>query len=927
MSILRSAGAGLRRLFNRDAAERELDDELRHYLAMATEANVRKGMSRADAERAARLQMGGLEANKVDVRGGGWEATLMSISQDIRVAVRALRHSPAFALVAIASLALGIGVNTAMFSVMNAVIFRPLPYRNADELALIWTNDVRRSIPREATAYLTITDWQQLNRSFRDIAYFTTQRVAPSSIDKGRTRSRTAMVSANLFPVLGVRPLHGRLISDADVRDRAPVAVISYGFWQRWFDGSPNVIGKTLTMDDASKGGVATLTVVGVLPAGFYFPDKATEIWAPATTYWRFARESSERFQEWARRWTAVGRLAPGVSMDDGRKDLDRIGRQLTATSPSPIPDFPGFVTTIVPVLDTYAGASLQSTLWILLGAVAVVLLMVCANVASLQLARGATRQREFAVRRALGAGRGRIVRLLLVESLVLVLIGGTIGTALAAWGTPALATWASQYLPRMDEIALDWRVLTFAAATSLACGIVFGLVPALRLSAPNANEALREGGHGTGSVRLRRSQGALVLAECTLALVLLTGAGLLLKSLSRLHAVNPGFDPRNVLTVRLEFPAGVPTPGQASSRDAQLAGARAREQGMNDLIARVSAVAGVEAVGFIDDMFVAGQGNESITIRGRAPDQIPAGELNYAVLTPGFFRVMKVPLRRGRLLSSDDLGQRIRALWTMPPAGLTLAQQERVSIPEPVVVNEAFVRRFFPTEDPIGKRFCTDPTNKTYWYEIVGVVGDMQRGGLERKAIPEFYGHYFPSPNGRVDLVVRTAGEPLGLAAAVRGEVTRVMPNVVIANVATAEAGLDGFSAQRRLQTWLLTLFAGLALMLAAVGVFGLAHYSVAERTREIGVRVALGATPGDVLGLVITQGMRMPAVGIAVGLVASLALTRVIASQLYDVQPSDPLTFAAVAILLAAVAASACYLAGRRAAGSDPVRALREE
>jgi putative ABC transport system permease protein len=412
------------------------------------------------------------------------------------------------------------------------------------------------------------------------------------------------------------------------------------------------------------------------------------------------------------------------------------------------------------------------------------------------------------------------------------------------------------------------------------------------------------------------------------MALVLLTGAGLLLKSLNRLQSVDPGFDPRRVLTLRLEFPfeAAPTAEGRMQTSVSEQTRARAREQRLHDLTERLQSVRGVESVGFVDDMFVASQGNKSITIPGRSAGEIPPGELTDGSVTPGFFSTVRVPLRRGRYLTRDDVEQKVRALWSPVVTDMSLAEKERLATPEPVVVNEAFMRRFFPGDDPIGKRFCIDPTNKTYWYTIVGVVGDMHRSGLERSTIPEYYGPYIPSPNGRVDLLVRASGDPLALAATIRSEVTRALPSIVIVTVSTAESQLGDFSAQRRLQTWLLAMFALLALVLAAVGIFGLAHYAVAERTREIGVRVALGATPGDVLRLVIAQGMRMPALGIVLGLAASAGLTRIIAHQLYDVGATDPMTFAVVAIVLALVAACACYLAARRAAGADPVQALRQ-
>jgi predicted permease len=485
----------------------------------------------------------------------------------------------------------------------------------------------------------------------------------------------------------------------------------------------------------------------------------------------------------------------------------------------------------------------------------------------------------------------------------------------------------ASAYMPRMDEMALDARVLLFAAGAVMVSGVMFGLVPVLRLSATEANEAIREGGRGTASARVHRSQSVLVLAQCALALVLLTGAGLLLKSLERLQSVNPGFDPRQVLVMRLEFPSAPPPTAEQRTQTSvtESGAARAREQMLAALDARLQSIPGVEAVGFVDDMFIAGEGNKSITIPGRTMDQVSAGELNDGAVTPGFFRVMRVPLRRGRYPTRYDAEQKIRALWSLVVTDLSLAEKERRAIPEPVVVNEAFARRFFAGDDPLGKRFCIDPTNKTYWYEIVGVVGDMHRQGLDRAAIPEYYGPYIPSPNGRVDLLARTTPEPLALAATVRGEVVRALPSIVVASVSTAETQLGDFSSQRRLETWLLTSFAALAVALAAIGIFGLAQYRVAERTREIGVRIALGATPSDVARLVIAQGMRMPLAGIALGLLASAGLTRLIAHQLFDVAPQDPITHASVAALLVLVSAIACYLPARRAAQADPVRALR--
>jgi putative ABC transport system permease protein len=931
MSLWRSTRSGLRRLFRRDAAERDLHEELQHYLTLATQEYVRRGMSSDAAAREARVRAGSLEAAKSEVRSFGWEGAVNALRQDMRLALRGLRRSPGFTLTAVASLALGIGVLTAMFSIVNAVLFRPLPYRDPGRLAFVWTDDARRGLHREATAFATIADWQASTRAFSGIAYYSTQRVAPMANDPngqgGRGRSRTALVSSNLFDVLGVTPADGRLLSKADEDGRNPVVVITHGFWQRWFGGAPDTVGRSLVLDDASKGGLGTVTVVGILPPGFYFPDRLTEMFSPATTYWRFGRESTERFPSWARRWTAVGRLAPGQSFTSARADFDRIGRQLTAAYPTTLDDFPGFSATVMPVLDAIAGPQLQSSLWMLLGAIAALLLVVCGNLSTLMLARGSARQHEFALQRALGASRGRVIRQVLSETLVLLAAGGAIGTAVAAQATPLVASLISAYVPRMDDVAFDWRVLLFAVSATSLAGLVFGVLPAIRVSASASTDVLRDGGRGTATPRIRRSQRLLVLVECLLALVLLAGAGLLLKSLFKVDAVKAGFDPSGALAVRLELPSEPPPSAEERLQTSQIAPARAkaRERALREAMERVAQIPGAVEVAAVDDLFVAGQGRHSITVPGRAASEVPAGELSEAAVSFSYFSVLHQPLLRGRLPSADDVAQKIRALWSPVTTHLPLSEKERRAVPEPVVVNESFVRRFFPADDPIGRKFCVDPDNKTYWYEIVGVVGDARRGGPERAVIPEYYGPLIPSPGGRLDLIVRTAGDPLALTAPVRAELGRALPQARIGGISTVEEQLFAFTAQRRLQTWLLAAFALLAVVLAGIGIFGLVHYSVAERTREIGIRMALGAAPFDVLRLLLADGLRMPLLGIAAGVAASAALTPLVASQLFEVSATDPATFAGVALTLATVAASACMLAGWRATRANPAGILR--
>ena len=928
MSLLRTITSGLRTLFRKEEVERELDDEVAQYVEAATEAHMRSGLSRAAAARAARIDLGGIETTKENVRSSGWDATVETLFRDVRYASRGLARNPGFTIVVVLTLALGIGVNTVMFSVVNAVMLRPLPYRDAGRLALVWTDDTRRALHAEPTAFATIVDWRNENRTFNDIAFYSAGRATLSGT-AGRERSRWAFVSGNLFSVLGVSPMRGRGIALNDETGAERVVVISHSLWQRRFGSDSSVIGKTLEVEESgSKDGPVTMHIIGVMPAGFYFPDKQTEIWTPATTYWRFRRESIERFAPWARRWTSIGRLKPNVAVEDAQADLARIGNRLSATYQTDIPDFPGFTPNVVRILDAVAGRNTQSALWVLLGAVGLVLLVACANVANLLLARGATRQQEFAIRRAIGAARSRIVRQLVVESMLLATVGGVGGVLLAVVGTRALAVVAAGRVPRIEEIAIDTRVLLFAAVASLVAGIVFGVVPALRVSRTDASESLKAG-RQAGSVHIRRTRGLLIVAECALAMVLLTGAGLLLQSLNRVKSIAPGFDAANVLVVRVEFPLEAPPAAVERTQTSRIEAARARgrEQLMNEMVARVAALPGVEGVGISDDMFVNGQGNTSITIPGHPTDSLGDGELNDGSVTPELFSTMRVPLRRGRYLTRDDAQTKIRALWSLVITDQSLREKEQRAIAEPVVVNEAFVRRFFPAEDPIGKRFCIDPTNKTYWYVIVGVVGDMHRQGLEKRAIPEYFGPFLPTPNGRADLIVRTQRDPVAALPAVRRALAAAIPNILIPTVSTADQQLGNFSAERDFQTWLLTTFATLALALAGVGIYGVVHYAVAERTREIGVRVAFGASPSDVMRLLVLRGMRTPVLGIALGLGAALGVTRLMSHLLFGVGAADPATFTMVALVLTGVSLLACYVPARQAKRVDPMTALRRE
>ena len=922
--MLRAIIIGLRRLLARHMVDEELDDEVRQYLEAATEAHRETGLSRAEAERIARIEFGGVENVKEQIRASGWDAAISTVAQDVRFAARTLRRNPAFTAVTLATIVLGLGANTAMFSVVRAVMLRPLPYARPEQLAMLWSEAPARELREGATAYRTVVDWREMSRSFTDLAIFGATSVTVS--EEPRERLSGAFVSADLFPLLGARPSLGRTIAAHDERDRVPSAVISHSLWQRRFAGDSGVLGKVLRFDENGKFGLPAVAIVGVMPESFAFPDRETQLWVPATLYWRWERESTERFQWWARRWNVVGRLASGVTVADAQRELTAVGARLNAEYPTNVPDFPGFTPRVVGLLDQVTGSEFRSTLWLLFGAVWFVLLIACANVANLLLARGTIRRHELATRRALGASRGRLVRQLIIECLMLSLVGGALGMAVALLATRWLGAAAALDLPRFDELRVDASVVMFGALASVATGLAFGVLPALSATRVSPSAVLKEDARSSGGRRRRRTSGSLVVAECSLAVVLLVGAGLLLRSLARLNAVDPGFQTASMLSLRLALPPYRPltTAEQASPRDPGPQLNTEREVALTQLLERIDAAPGIDGAAFADDILIRGDADGSITIPGR-PDA-PTGQLYTSAVSPGLLPLLGVPLRAGRNLTRADVATKIKALWG-PAADRTLSldQQSRVALAEPVVVNEAFVRRFFPGEDPVGKRFCIDPTSKVYWYEIVGVVGDMRRQSLERQPIPE----YFQTSLGRAnaELLVRTSVDPFGVVGSVRRLIGDAVPGTIVLDVTTVDQRMGALTARRRFQTSLLTIFASLALLLAAIGIYGIVHYSVAERWRELGIRVALGASPQIVLHDVMGRGMTLPVLGLGLGLVVAAAASRLMASLLFGIGRSDPVTLAGTVGILAAVAFIACYLPARRASRVDPIIALRAE
>jgi putative ABC transport system permease protein len=581
----------------------------------------------------------------------------------------------------------------------------------------------------------------------------------------------------------------------------------------------------------------------------------------------------------------------------------------------------------VVPVLDQITGKKLRLALWLLLGSVGVVLLIACVNVANLLLARASTREREFTVRAALGASRARLVRQLLTESFMLAVAAGGLGLVLAAWGVAALAALAPANIARLDEVTVDPRVMLFTAGVSLVAGLVFGLAPAWRVSRSNPNDALKSSsGAFSGGLRLRQMRGALVVVECALTVVLLVGAGLLLRSLHRLHSVSPGFNPEGVLLTSVSLAPLQELHAKDLRGDAVWSN---RVAVFRQAMERIGGLPGVKSVGLIRDFLIQGEADSTITVEGRPPakEGEETGLLAAGAVSPSFFSTMAVPLVSGRPFTDADTARSIRLHFTDLRV-LSRPQADGRPLADVAIVNRAFGRRHFPGEDPIGKRFFIGPPGgKIYWYEIVGVVGDMHRQGLEKETIPEYFVPYLGGYSGEADLVVRTGSDPVSLAQAVRQEIRTVDKSAAILKMTTVERLLGELSAERRFQTWLLTLFAALALVLSAIGIFGVIHYAVVQRTREIGIRIALGARSSDVLRLMISQGMKLTLVGMTIGLMAALWLTDVMTHLLFEVSATDPATFVGVALALVGVALMACYLPSRQATRVDPMVALRYE
>ena len=803
-----------------------------------------------------------------------------TLIQDLRYSVRMLLKKLSFTAIAVLALAIGIGANTAIFSVVNAILLRPLPYKNFERISMIWMDNQKLGVAEDWHSYPNYADFKEQNQSYEDMAAFNGRSFNLTGAGDP-VRIVGAWTTASLFSVLGVEPMLGQVFTEAEEEPgKDLVVVLSHGLWQRRFGSDPGIVGQPINMNGVNR------TVLGVMPASFSFPDKQTEVWIP------LALAPQGRQARNLIMFKAVGRLKPGIKIAQAQQDMGAIAKRLDDEYSKS-----GYGINLVFLRDQET-KGVKTALLVLLGAVGFVLLIACANVANLLLARAAIREKEIAIRLALGAGRKRIVRQLLTESLLLGAIGGAVGLLLAVWGLDALIALSPADVPHLDQTGIDLRVLVFTLLVSLLTGLIFGLVPALQASSPDLNDALKEGGRGAGGgTRAVRIRNILVVSEIALSLVLLVGAGLLIRSFIRLQQFELGFNAENLLTMRIQLPGSKYKDGKQVANFYQ------------QLLERIQAVPGVRSAGAISSVFLTDTpSSTNFTIEGRP---IPVGaeaiEVPLDSVTSGYFKVMGIPLLEGREFDERDV----------------------TGAPPVAIVNQTFARRFFANEDPIGKRYVygTPAPDNNQWITIVGVVGDMRRTGFDRPVRPETFLPEGQASDNRLTIVARTTGEPSALAGAMRSEVWAIDKDQSVYDIKTMRQILSEMLSQRRFSMLLLGIFAAAALTLAAVGIYGVMSYAVSQRTREIGLRMALGAERRDVMKLVVGQGIALAAIGVGVGLVLAVALTRLMSSLLFGVAATDPITFAGVSVLLTGVALGACFVPARRAARVDPMVALRYE
>ncbi|HEY0006257.1 MAG TPA: ABC transporter permease [Pyrinomonadaceae bacterium] len=811
---------------------------------------------------------------------------MSSLLQDLRYGFRMLFKRPGSTFVLILTLALGIGANTAIFTVVDAALLRSLPYTEPEQLVHLWETKPQQEFAEREASYPDYLDWKQQGDVFEQIGGYTERSFALSGQERTE-RVLGASVTASFFDVLGVKPVEGRTFLEGEDRPGAErVALLSYGLWQRRFGSDPAINGKRITLNGNSY------TIVGVLPASFHFAKVgAAELWTPLDPV---PQQLERRYFHWL---NVVARLKPGTSLATAESRMRAVASGIEQSDPQ---SHAGTSIKLVPLQEEIVGP-IKPILFVLLGAVGLVLLIACVNVANLLLVKSTTRKKEIAIRVALGASRWRLMRQLLTESLLLSALGGALGLVLALWSVDLLVAAIPPaqlaLMPYLQDLSLNGQVLGFTCALSLLTGVLFGLTPALEISRPDLQEAMKEGGRSSGSRSTNRMRNILVVSEIALALVLLVGAGLLMRSLVQMLRVDPGFRTENLLTMKLSLPAA------RYSEDSQAV------RFHQELLKRVETLPGVKAVATVSNLPLSGDGGTGIPqIVGRTqPENSNWGESHLRNISTGYFSLMGIPLIKGRFFTEED----------------------KAGAQGVLIVNQTFASRIFPNENAVGQRVTFKFTADQPPFEIVGVVGDEKVTSLDARTTPVIYFPYQQGPDSTIGLVIRTGSDPSSLTSAVRHEVQALDQEIPLYSVMTMEQLINDAPAtfMRRYPAYLIGIFACVALLLAVVGIYGVISYMVSQRTHEIAIRMALGAQRSDVLKLVLKQGMMLAASGVLLGLLGALALTRMLSSLLFGISARDPLTFLSVAALLLLVALVACYMPARKAMKVDPMTALRYE
>ncbi|HUC52745.1 MAG TPA: ABC transporter permease [Candidatus Cybelea sp.] len=884
--------ARLRGMLRRNRLDQDLDEELRAHLEMRAADNAAAGMPPEESRYEAQKRFGNTALLKEDTRNVDIIGWLDEAVRDFRHALRVLQRSPGFTAVAVLTLALGIGANTAIFSVVNSVLIRPLPYGDPAGLVMVWETDSLHPNPHNTVSPPNFLDWQSRNTVFSGMIYIFDER--DNLTGNGDPQEVVVQdVSVNFFPLLGVNLLLGPGFTPENGQaGHDNVVILAYGIWKERFAGDPAIVGKSIVLNGHPQ------TVVGVAPQNFQWFIKDGSLTGAKPQMWSpfvFPQGWSDH-NGMGRFMTVAARLKPGTTYSQAQAQMTAIGSQLERE----YPDADGHWGVNVVPLGDYLSGELRPALLVLFGAVACVLLIACANVSSLLLARAASREREMAIRTAIGASRWRIARQLLIESLLLAVIGGGIGVSLAVWGTNALLGASPKNLLDLTAISVNLRVLTFAVAATLFAGLLFGFLPSYISAHSRISETLKEGGRGSSSAKSRAfARNAFVVAQLALALILLTGSGLLIRSFVRLIGVNPGFEADHVLTFKVSLPR------HKYGKDPKCLAF------FQQLLARINAVPGVRSATMESFPPLSSLGAATavhvLSQPSLAVSDLPVASVR--VVGPDYFRTMNIPLLAGRFFNAQEL-----------------AEEKHVTI-----INQAFADKYLHGENPLGQKaaiYMKSLSEKEIQpSEIIGVVGDVHQIGLDTAPEPAVY---WPHPElvmSAMTVLVRTEGDPLALVSTARDELQKLDPELPMAAVVTMDQLLADSFSRARFTMLLLGIFAAVALLLASVGIYGLIAYSVTQRTQELGIRIALGAQRSDVFRLVLSQGTRLTLLGVSIGVFAALALSRLLATLLFSVSPSDPLTFAGVAGLLAIVALLACFIPARRATRVDPIVALRYE